>query len=133
VREITVYKGWNAKIYIDGILLGNCESAKVDIATGLEPFYEIGSRTPSTLVEGNQEVTGSFSRAWINIDYLRFVTATGKMNDFEIVFKADEVAGAPWIYCYNCKFEKGAIDIPQDGFLMEDYDFRATSIGIRSA
>ncbi len=124
-----VYKGWNAKIYLDDLELGCCESASVEIASNIEPYYCVGARDAQALVEGNQEITGSISRAWVNTYYLALVASTGALSEFTLVFKASEASGAPWIYCYNCKFETGSVDIPQDGFLMEDYDFRARSIG----
>lgn len=129
----SVYKGWNAKILKDGTEIGYAESASVEIATGVEAYYEIGSRAPATIVPGNQEVTGSLSRAWINKDYLALIVGTGSLTLFELVFKADNATGAPWIYCYDCLFETGSVDIPQDGFLTEDYDFRAKSIGVVEA
>ena len=130
--SLYVYKGWNAKIYKDGVLIGYCDSASVDIATGLDPYYEIGSRVPSYLTEGNQEVTGSISKAWIDTDYLALVVGTSTLTEFDLVFKASSSqSGAPWIYCYDCKFESGSLDIPQDGVLTESYDFRAKSVGVR--
>jgi len=125
-----VYKGWNAVILYAGATLGFAEAVSVEIATGVEPYYEIGSRTPSTIVPGNQEITGSISKAWVNITYLSLVTGSGALTHFTLCFKAKAIVGAPWVYCYNCLFERGAVDIPQDGFLTEDYDFRATSIAV---
>ena len=125
-----VYKGWNANILYNTTVIGVAESSSVEIATGLEPYYEIGSRTPATLAAGNQEVTGSLSKAWINTAYLNLVTGTGALTSFTLVFKASTATGAPWVYCYNCKFESGSLDIPQDGVLMEDYDFRALSVAV---
>lgn len=126
-----IYKGWQARILKDGTEIGCCESASVEIATGLEPYYCIGSRTPATIAPGNQEITGSISKALINTAYLSLITGSGSLSSFTLVFKASTAAG-PWIYCYNCKFESGSIDIPQDGVLMEDYDFRAVSVGLRT-
>lgn len=122
-----VYKGWNAKIYLDGVQIGYADSASVEITTNLEAFYEIGSRQPIDLSEGNEEVTGSFSKAWIDKNYLSLVTSEGALTEFDLCF---EVVSGPKVYCYNCKFERGALDIPQDGFLKEDYDFRAKSIAL---
>ena len=126
-----VYKGWNAKIYKDGVQVGYADSASVEIATNLEGFYEIGSRQPTDLVEGNEEVTGSFSKAWIDTNYLSLVTSSGSLTEFDLAFKIG--TSGPTVYCYDCKFERGALDIPQDGFLKEDYDFRAKSIALVSA
>lgn len=128
-----VFKGWKAKILIDGNEIGYAESVSVEISTGVEPYYEIGSRSPATIVEGNEEITGSISKAWINTDYLTLCTGATGLTFFDLVFKAGEASGAPWVYLYDCKFETGSLDIPQDGFLTEDYDFRATKIELQTA
>jgi len=127
-EKMPVYKGWNAKIYKDGVQIGYCDSASVEIATNLEAFYEMGSRQPVDIVEGNEEVTGSLSKAWIDKHYLSLVTGSGSLSSFDLCFKVG--TSGPMIYCYNCKFERGSVDIPQDGFLKEDYDFRAKTVAI---
>jgi len=133
--ESRVFKGWNASIYVrvgSGAwqLVGQADSVSIEIATGVEPYYGIGQRIPETLVEGNEEITGSLSRAWVNVDYLALLGAGGvALTEFDLVFQAGTQAGpGPWVYVYNCKFETGTVDIPQDGFLTEDYDFRAISV-----
>jgi len=128
---MTTYKGWNAKIYKEGVEIGYAESASVDIATNLEAFYQMGARQPVELKEGNEEVTGSISKAWIDSNYLKLVSPGGSnaLTDFTLCF-AVGTSPSVQVYCYNCKFEKGALDIPQDGFLKEDYDFRALTIAI---
>ena len=123
-----VYKGWNAKIYKDDVEIGHADSASVEIATNLEAFYEIGGRQPTDLVEGNEEVTGSISKAWVNKAYLQLVTGSGSLTEFDLCFEIGN--GAVKLYCYDCKFERGAVDIPQDGFLKEDFDFRAKSVAL---
>lgn len=127
----TIFKGWNAKILIDSTEIGCCESVSVDITSNIESYYCIGSREPHAVIPGNLEITGSISRAWVNIYYLNLLI--GDDMKFDLVFKASEDSGAPWIYLYSCRFESGTIDIPQDGVLMEDYDFRAESIGVIEA
>lgn len=135
---MTIYKGWNAQIYYSetgtispSLIIGNADAASVEVSTGTEAYYEIGKRTPVQIVEGNEEITGSFSRAWINKDYLRLLSpdpsGTTALTEFAIGFKVRGDAG-PFIYCYGCKLETGSLDIPQDGVLKEDYDFRATMI-----
>jgi len=128
---MVLYKGWNCKIYRSdlGVQIGYADSASVDIATNLEPYYEIGSRTPADLIAGNQEVTGSISKAWIDTNYLQLVTGTSSLTEFDLCFEV----GSMKVYVYDCKFEKGSLDIPQDGFLKEDYDFRGKSIGLVSS
>jgi len=131
----TIYKGWNAKIYIatdisdtgTWIEIGCAESVSVDINTNVELYYCIGDRDPYAVVPGNLEITGSMSRVWINCYYLNLLI-DDDLPTFQLIFMAKNVATAPWLYLYDCYFETGTIDIPQDGILMEDYDFRATSI-----
>jgi len=123
-----VYKGWNAKIYKDGVQVGYSDSASIEIATNLEAFYELGSRMPVELSEGNEEVTGSFSKAWIDKNYLALVSPGNTvLTEFDLCFTLGTGPDV-YVYCYDCKFEKGALDIPQDGFLKEDYDFRAKTV-----
>ena len=123
-----VYKGWNAKIYKDNQQLGYADSASVEIATNLEAFYQLGSRMPVELSEGNEEVTGSFSKAWIDKNYLILVSPGNTvLTEFDLCFTLGTGPDV-YVYCYDCKFEKGSLDIPQDGFLKEDYDFRAKTV-----
>ncbi len=134
-----VFKGWNARIYISldkstWNQVGFAESVTLEIATGVEPYYGIGKRVPETLVEGNEEITGSLSRAWVNIDYLTLLGSGGvSLTNFHLVFRTGEPSGnlGPYCYVYDCKFETGSLDIPQDGFLTEDYDFRAISVAFK--
>jgi len=126
---MAVFKGWNAKIFKDGVQVGYADSASVEIASNLEAFYELGARQAVDLSEGNEEITGSFSKAWIDKNYLALVTSTGALTDFELCFTLGTGPDV-YVYCYNCKFERGSLDIPQDGFLKEDYDFRAKSIAL---
>jgi len=124
---MTVYKGWNAKIYRNDVQIGYADSASVEIATNLEAFYQLGSRRPVDLTTGNEEVTGSFSKAWIDTNYLQLVApGENSLTTFTLAFEV----GTMKIYCYDCAFETGSLDIPQDGVLKEDYDFRAKSIAV---
>lgn len=137
------YKGWKAFIQIADtsealVDLGYSESVTVDVATGLEPYYQHGSRrpvlptatAPSGLSTGNEEITGSISRAWINNGLLELlapgtVAASVVLQEFVLYCYIDPTGTAPWMYLYGCKLESGSFDIPQDGFIMNDVDFRA--------
>lgn len=127
----TVYKGWNAKLYIDDLEIACAESASVDITSNMDSYYCIGLRTPYAIMPGNFEITGSISHAWVNTYYLALLgisDPTVMPPKFKLVFKAS--TDGPTVYLYDCMFEKGSLDIPSDGVLKESYDFRATSIGI---
>lgn len=140
-----VYKGWRAFILWNKKggssydQVGYSESVTVDVATGLEPYYQHGGRRPVDLQEGNEEITGSISRAWVDNDLLNLLSpggydGTGTMVEFALYCYLDYI-GAPWMYIYGCKLESGSFDIPQDGFIMNDVDFRALYLvyGIKAA
>ena len=126
---MAVYKGWNAKIYKDGVQVGYSDSASVEIASNLEGFFELGSRTAVELTEGNEEISGSFSKAWIDKNYLSLVTSSGALTEFDLCFTLGTGPDV-YVYCYDCKFDKGSLDIPQDGFLKESYDFKAKTVAL---
>lgn len=130
----TVFKGWNARLYIDDLEIACAESVSVDVSAGLESYYCIGSRFAYSVVPGNFEITGSMTHAWVNIYYLKLLgidtIPPGLPAKFWMCFKASTDAGSPLVYLYNCMFEKGSLDIPTDGVLKESYDFRAESIWV---
>jgi hypothetical protein len=130
----TVYKGWNARLFLDDLEIACAESVSVDVATNMDSYYCIGSRFAYAVVPGNFEITGSIAHAWVNIYYLALMGITsippGTPAKFWMCFKASTDVGAPLVYLYNCMFEKGSLDIPQDGVLKESYDFRAESIWV---
>jgi len=123
-----IYKGHNAKIYFEKEELGFADSVTLEISSGLEAYYTIEKRSPHTLIPGPEEVTGTISRVWINLDLLDKVIGAEKLPRFEIVFIAENIEGAPYVVCENCVFETGIVSVPQDGFLREDYDFMAVSV-----
>lgn len=125
------YKGWKAFIYADiggtYAKVGYSESVTIDVATGLEPYYEHGSRRPVDLTEGNEEITATMSRAWfdaLTISELYDADGASGIGEFMMYLYIYDT-GAPWIYLYYCKIESSSFDIPQDGFIMNDIDFRA--------
>jgi len=142
----TIYKGWNAKILIcpkfgesaacsvigDWEEVGCSESVSVDITANLESYYCIGNKEAYAVIPGNLEITGSISKAWIDEFLLQLLIGAhpGGLQTFNLIFRAGTDANAPWIKLTNCRLESGTLDIPQDGWLMEDYDFRAESISV---
>lgn len=131
---MVTYKGWKAHImYRTGTdayaKVGYSDSVTIDVATGLEPYYEHGNRRPVDLAEGNEEITGMISKAWINMNLFEYMlpsAGTTALTSFDLyLYMSPYAIGAPNMYVYGCKFESGSVDIPQDGFLMVDLDFRA--------
>lgn len=122
-----VYKGWNVEIYFETTLLGYASEVRVDIDHSIEEYFPAGSRIAERLIEGPIKITGRLARAWVNVTYLSLLTSTTTLIDFDLKFR---VGNDFTLYLYDCKFNRGAISIPQDGILTEDYDFIALKVGV---
>jgi hypothetical protein len=127
---MTVYRGNTAHIYIkfgsdDQMELAVCKDVTVEIATGVEAYYSTSSISPSSLIDGPIQIAGKINQAWINIYYVGLIDNI-PLNEFTLCLHTDTVE----LYCYSCKFRKGSINIPQDGFVMEDYEFVAKTVAI---
>lgn len=120
---MTVYRGWNAKLYIQGQEVGYVTDVSIDIDTGLDPYFAAGKRVVETFIPGQLEITGSFSRAFINTTYLALVSSL-TIQSFDMRLSIDNKN----IWLYGCRLESGSLDVPQDGIITEDYDFVASSI-----
>ena len=83
---MTVIKGHRAILHKDGVAIGYTESISVDITRNVDPFYEHGSPRPQALIEGNEEITGSISRAWVDWNLLDAILKTGNtaLDEFNI-------------------------------------------------
>lgn len=132
---MTVFKGIHAEIQLrkpaasgTPTALGCCESATLEISHSMEAYYCIGSGDASDIVEGNTEITGTLTRAWIDISLISLLEldANNALTEFDLFFFANP-AKTLFIYAYYCKAETGSIDLSQDGFTMHDIDFRAKS------
>jgi len=123
-----VYKGWKAKIYKDGFPIGHVSDIKVDIDHSLEYYFEAGARVASLTIEGPLNIKGKMGKAWVDTNYLSLLSNTGTLGTFTLALQVN--TSVMTLYLYNCKFNKGGITVPQDGFLTEDYDFLATAFAI---
>jgi len=120
---MAVYKGHSAVITVGGTTLGYADEVTIDVDIGLETFYEIGSKFWVAVSEGNFEVTGSISKAWVDISLLGTLGLGSGDPTTPGSFDVTAVFGGNTITIVNCRFETVSLSIPQDGFLMEDYDF----------
>jgi len=131
-----VYRGWNAKILIDGTEVGRVQQVRVDIDHSLEAYFEAGTRNAQQIIEGPINITGSFKRAWIDTTYLSLISGTSSLSSFDLYIEVwNKPAGSSsslafGLYVYNCKLGKGSITVPQEGILTEDYTFIAKSIAL---
>jgi hypothetical protein len=134
-----VVKGWYGIFYYAGTRFGYCDSVSFTINANLDPYYEVGSRAPVDLVVGQEEITGSIERAWIDNNVLflvagssgamtggggTFPAATGILPLFNLYFYAD-LAGTAQVYLANAKLENASIELTPDGISLTSSDFRA--------
>ncbi len=131
-----VYKGWNAKILIDGTEVGKVQQVRIDIDHSLEAYFEAGNRSTLQIVEGPMNITGSFKRAWVDTTYLSLISGSGSLSSFDLYIQVwnkppdQSPSFALGLYVYDCKFSKGTITVPQEGVLTEDYTFIAKSVAV---
>jgi hypothetical protein len=128
---MTVYKGWRANLYKKDngsyYEIGYCEDVTVEVNQSLLEYYTVTSHIVQELVEGPIKITGSFKKAWVDINYLSLIFSSTELNDFDLKVN---IGNAITLYIYDCKFAKGELSIPQDGIMKESYDFTATRIGV---
>lgn len=125
---MATYKGWNAKVYKDSFPIGFVKEVRVDLDHSLEYYFEAGNRIAAKTIEGPINIKGRIAKAWVDTTYLSLLNNSDVLETFTLalnVGNSDMV-----LYLYDCKFNKGSIAVPQDGFLTEDYDFIATSFFI---
>jgi len=123
-----VYKGWQAKILVDGTEVGRAESCTIDISAGTEAYWEMGQATPVDVVAGNVEITGTITKAWVDNQLLNLIKDAPVLSEFDLVCSIVNTPRS--ITVYKCKPEASALDIPQDDFLTYDFDFIGTSFAI---
>ena len=124
--SVSPRKGWKGVIKVDGSDVVRVESATIDISRNLDSYYEIGSHQPTELLEGNEEITGTINRAWIDLDMLDLIlTAGGDLTEFTLYLSMGTDTNSPYVYLYNCKLEGSSLDAPQDSVWMNNVDFRA--------
>jgi hypothetical protein len=97
----------------------------------LEAFYEVGSREPKVIKEGNIEITGTVDRAFVDRDMLGKESYTGELGEFTLEVYPEGVGeGKPKITLSGVKFSGWTFDMPQDGWITESSDFIAKSIAV---
>ena len=128
----SVIKGWKAKIFSNAggsyAQVGFAESASVDIDSPVDEYLAVGYFQPVAISEGPRVLSGTLSQAWVTNDYIRqmYGDAQGAQSKWDIYFVRNETGYLYYIWAYQCLIETLSLDIPADGFIKEDIDFRAT-------
>jgi hypothetical protein len=136
-----VFKGWQAKIYIHDLEIGSCKSVNVEYSSPVEPYYELENPNMVQVTSVDQfgliDISGSITKAWMNIYYLKLLIGgvggaqlTVPNFEFDMRLFASPLDGnSPVLYLYQCRFKKGTINIPANGWIEESFDFIANSAG----
>lgn len=134
-------RGWEGALKIattEAGLVGATAEAKVQSVSvkhgpGLDTVYEIGSRSPVELKEGNIEISLE-----IKVNYVAGslwagkagVGAAGAHTEYYIgVYPAGYVAGKPKIVLLG-KLGDWSLDVSQDGVLGESISFKGKTIAV---
>lgn len=122
-------KGWQGEVLLNGAVFASVESADVSIDNGVDPYYALGSRQADDVREGNEEITGTINRAWIDDTILSLAFGNGgTIPKFDLYLRNEKgVSGSQYVYLFQCLAETSDVSMPQDDFDMNGMDFRATS------
>lgn len=137
---VKVYRGKDAAIIVGGTTIARAQSASIEVSTGLEAAYEIGSPMPKNLEQGNVEISGSLEGIVIDSPPHQLLSlgietdSSGNvtLKEWDMEFRAGNVSGAPVVRVTGCKADTGTLDIPQDGWLTESVDFHALTYQLTS-
>lgn len=96
IGSVDIYKGYNCTVATDslgGATIGKVTGFNITIANAMEAHYVAGSRTPDTLKEGNQLISGDLSiRFRDKAEVLDLVTASPIADDTIYVQASDGVS-----------------------------------------
>lgn len=80
----TPKRGLDAKLYVNGTLIGQLTGIEFTGAGEYTPFYPMGSLQPTQILQGKRDFTGRYRRAYVDNNYIDlFVNGTectGSLN-----------------------------------------------------
>lgn len=96
IGAVDIFKGTHCTVCTDslgGATIGKVQAFNITIANGLTPHYEAGTRTPYTIKEGNQLISGSLGLHFRDkTEVLDLVTASPIAYDTLYVQATDGVS-----------------------------------------
>ncbi len=106
-------------------------SFSVENAPNVDPVYEMGSRNPTKFKKGNEEITGSFDKMYVNTDWIDDAhTDTIVSYKFEGI--VDTAAGSLTLTLSEVTLTNWSFDLPEDDFITESVDFQAKNMSTSS-
>lgn len=144
---MVTYKGWESKAEIGATAptednnITYMESISFNRSDGLEEVFEIGSRPPKEIKEGNVTVTGTITRkldtSWTGgtggtekFYQIGGGSTTAALTSYYLyIYPAGyDTAGLPEIRLGGVKFHNYHIEISQDGYAVESMDYIVTTL-----
>lgn len=121
---MTIYRGKDAKVKKNGIVIGLVSEVKVDISRDLVSYYSINSRETQEIVKGKESVTGSLKRFYVNKELMELVCESGTLDSFDLALRvSSDNINFLNLYLYYCKFTNGSVKVSTGEVLTEDFEF----------
>lgn len=125
-------------------ILGRLTNVTLNVAVEIQPFHELGSRSPRELRAGNLFIGGTVERAYINGALLRLMLGQYaeneeanpfKMPTFNIKIALDNInptgdAGNSILTVYGVMFDGWQFSLPEGDFVLEKLSFKARRIAV---
>ncbi len=135
------YKGWQGAIRIatteEGLAtaanIPKVQNVSVTHGPSLEALYEIGSRLPTQIKEGNVEISLTIEKHYEDNTFANYagVSSAGEHTEYWVgIYPGGYSAGKPKIVLRG-KFSNWSLSISQDGIVTESVEFvgKAISVG----
>ncbi len=119
------------------IAVGRVQNVRVEVASEIRPFHEIGQRYATELRAGNVNIRGTIGRAYINGALLKLLlgeaadsrpAGSWAQPSFNITLLAENAAAAGvrnTVTLHDVKIASWVYNIPGDDFLIEEVGFQA--------
>ena len=129
---MTTYRGKDAVVVLSETTLGYVQNYSVDINRNIDVVHQLGSNLAIDIVEGNLDITGSIERGMVDIALATLVGLSSgtTLPEFNLVFNASTIVGAPRVTIAGCRMGAGHVDAPQDGNIAFNGDFTAKTYTI---
>lgn len=107
--------------------VGKARSVSVEVTRSSETVYEIGSSDPACIKEGRKEITGSIEHMYVSDAFYDAIQPERpKTPSFTLKAKIGTTPDKT-ITLSGVKLESWSLDVPQDDYLVESVDYKATS------
>lgn len=133
-------KGWEGAIRVATTQAGlaaaadveHVESVDVDYAGGLEAVYELGSRLPKEVKEGNITIGLTITKKWVDNVFAGYagVGGSGAVTEYYVgIYPEGYATGNREIVLFG-KFSEWHPSMSQDGYAVETLNFVGKTISI---